>query len=166
MLCADNTQRHTRARYMYTTMMILYQPTPFLPVLASAWPFYMIQPSFLFTWRSCFFWLWCKYPSILVPGLLSTVLPLLLHPPQGTPQINLHIYIDNINNVSYPVGHNKCMWTWDFGSWAQIWDKPSQASGHGKKGKASASGPICETRWYSQSVMGMGQGWTTMHGHR
>jgi hypothetical protein len=35
--------------------------------------------------------------------LLSTVLPLLLHPPQGTPQIKLHIYIDDINNVSYPV---------------------------------------------------------------
>jgi hypothetical protein len=36
----------------------------------------------------------------LVPGLLSTVLPLLLYPPQGTPQINLRIYRDDINNIS------------------------------------------------------------------
>ncbi len=40
------------------------------------------------------------HPSTLVLGLLSTVLPLLLHPTQGTPQIKLHIYIDNINNIS------------------------------------------------------------------
>jgi hypothetical protein len=32
--------------------------------------------------------------------LLSTVLPLLLHPPEGTPQIKLHIYIDDIKNIS------------------------------------------------------------------
>jgi hypothetical protein len=49
---------------------------------------------------------WCEYPSTLVPGSLSTVLPLLLHPPQGTPQIKLHIYIDDISNVSRSVWHN------------------------------------------------------------
>ncbi len=156
MLFADNTWRHTHARYMYTTTMILYQPTPLLPVLASPCPFYMIQPPFLLTWRSCFFCSWCEYPSTLVPGLLSTVLPLLLHPPKGTPQINLHIYIDDNNNVSRPIWHNSCMWTWDFGYRAQIWNKPSQARSHGKKGKASTSSPICERRWYSQSIMGMG----------
>jgi hypothetical protein len=36
--------------------------------------------------------LWCKYPSTLVPGLLSTVLPL-----------QLHIYIDDIKNIGHPV---------------------------------------------------------------
>ncbi len=90
-------------RYMCMTTMILYQPTPLLPVLALACTLYMIQPLFLLTWRSCFFCSWCEYPSTPVPGLLSTVLPLLLHPPQGTPQIKLHIYIDDIYNISCPV---------------------------------------------------------------
>jgi hypothetical protein len=44
---------------------------------------------FLLTWRTSFSCSWCGYPSTLVPGLLSTVHPLLLHPPQDTPQIKL-----------------------------------------------------------------------------
>jgi hypothetical protein len=87
--------------------MILYQPTPLLPLLAPACSFCMIQPLFLLTWRSCSLLVWCEYPSTLVPGLLSTVLPLLLHPLQGTQQIKLLIYIDDINNVSHPVWHSK-----------------------------------------------------------
>ncbi len=62
--------------------------------------FYICQSLFLLTWRTSFSCSWCEYQSTLVPGLLSTVLPLLLHPPQGTPQIELHIYIDDINNIS------------------------------------------------------------------
>jgi hypothetical protein len=31
--------------------------------------------------------------------------PLLLHPPQGTPQNKLHIFIDDINNISCPIWH-------------------------------------------------------------
>jgi hypothetical protein len=46
---------------------------------------YVYNPFFLLTWRSCFFCSWWEYPSTLVPGLLSTALPLLLHPPQGNP---------------------------------------------------------------------------------
>ncbi len=85
-------------RYMYITTMVPYQPTPLLPILASACPFSMIQPLFLLTWRSCFFCSWCEYPSSLVPGLLSTVLPLLLHKRYRSSYIS--IYIDDINNVS------------------------------------------------------------------
>ncbi len=51
-------------------------------------------------WRTSFSCSWCECPSTLVPGLLLTVLPLLLHPPQGTTQIKLHIYIDDSNNIS------------------------------------------------------------------
>ncbi len=70
----------------------------------------LYNSSPIFTWGTSFFCSWCEYPSTLVPGLLSTVLPLLLHPPQGTPQIKLHMYlpyIGDINNVSRPVWH-KC----------------------------------------------------------
>ncbi len=69
-----------------------------LPIIP--FPFILSNTSFLLTWRQSFSCSWCEYPSTLVPSLLSTVLPLLLHPPQGTPQIKLHIYIDDINNIS------------------------------------------------------------------
>jgi hypothetical protein len=65
------------------------------------------QPLFLLTWRTSFSCSWCEYPSTLVPGLLSTVHPLLLHPPQGTSQIKLHIYIDDINNISCLIWYTK-----------------------------------------------------------
>ncbi len=39
----------------------------------------------LLTWRSLFLCSWCEYPSTLVPGWLSTVLPLLPNPPQRHP---------------------------------------------------------------------------------
>jgi hypothetical protein len=76
----------------------LASPSPFI-----LFPFYITQSLFLLTCRTSFFYSWCEYPSTLVPGLLSTVLPLLLHPPQGTPQIKLHSYKDDINNVSRTV---------------------------------------------------------------
>jgi hypothetical protein len=82
--------------------MIPCQPTPCFPVSSQLAPLSMVQPLFLLTWRSCFFCSWCEYPSTLVPGLLSTVLPLLFRPPQGTPEIKLHIYIDDINNITVP----------------------------------------------------------------
>jgi hypothetical protein len=69
-------------------------------------PFYTSQSLYLLTWRTSFSCSWCEYPSTLVPGLLSTVLPLLLHPPQGALQIKLHIYIDDINNISRPIWYN------------------------------------------------------------
>jgi hypothetical protein len=72
---------------MYTT---LRQPPPFAPPYPSS--FYTCQPQSLLTWS--------EFPSTVVPGLLSTAHPLLLHPPQGTPWIKLHIYIDDINNIS------------------------------------------------------------------
>jgi hypothetical protein len=82
--------------------MYRYAALKLAPPFASHYPipFFTCQPLFLLTWRTSFSCSWCKYPSTLVPGLLSTVLPLLLHPPQGTPQIKLHIYIDDINNIS------------------------------------------------------------------
>jgi hypothetical protein len=85
MLFAENVYKIHMHRCMHTTMMISCQPTPLLPVLALFFLLYMIQSFFLLTWRSCFFYSWCEYPSTLVPGLLSNVLHLLLHPPQGTP---------------------------------------------------------------------------------
>jgi hypothetical protein len=105
MLFEDNVYDIYMYRCMHTLTMISCQPTPLLPTLALSCPFHMIQPFFLLTWGSCFFCSWCEYPSTLVLGLLSTLLPLLLHPPQGTPQIKLHIYIDDINNISPPVWH-------------------------------------------------------------
>ncbi len=102
-----NTRRHIYAQ-IYSIQWFFNQPIPLLPVLAlTCPPLYMTFPLFLLTWRISFFCLRCEYPSTLVPGLLSTVLTLLLHPPQGTPQIKLHIYIDDISNVSCPVWHNK-----------------------------------------------------------
>ncbi len=76
-----------------THVRILYQFTPCFSVFLQFSPFWQSNPSFLLTWRSCFFCSWCEYTSTLVPGLLSTVLPLLLRPPQGTQQIKLHIYV-------------------------------------------------------------------------
>ncbi len=92
-------------RYMYTHD-DSSSTHPLLPGFTSVCPFSYIQPFFLLTWRSCFFCSWCEYPSTLVPGLLSTVLPLLLHPSQGTLQIKLHIYIDHINNISCPIWYS------------------------------------------------------------
>ncbi len=86
MLFADNIQRH-----IYTGCKIVqlwWWPLPLLP--AVLFPFAFANPSFyLHTWRTSFSCLWCEYPSTLVPDLLSTVLPLLFHPPQGTPEIKL-----------------------------------------------------------------------------
>ncbi len=80
---------------------------PLLFSLTSTFPFLQGPTSpFYLLGRFCFFCSWCEYPSTLVPGLLSTVLPLLLRPPQGTPQIKLHIYIDDINNISRPVWYS------------------------------------------------------------
>ncbi len=46
----------------------------------------LIQPVPLFTYLEIlFFCSWCEYPSTLVPGWLSTVLPLLLNPPLRLP---------------------------------------------------------------------------------
>ncbi len=83
----------------------LVNPPPCFLLSLHSVPFYMTLPLFLLTWKTSFFCSWCEYPSTLVPGLLSTVLPLLLHPPQDTPQIKLHIYIDEINNVIRSVWH-------------------------------------------------------------
>ncbi len=63
----------------------------FLLVNSSLVPLCFIQyplhnPSLcLLTWRSLFFCSWCGYPSTLVPGWLSTVLPLLVNPLQRHP---------------------------------------------------------------------------------
>jgi hypothetical protein len=79
---------------------ILYQFTPCFSVSLQFSLLCMPNTPFSLTWRSCFFCSWCKYSSTLVPGLLSTVLPLLFHPPQGTPQIKLHIYVDTTSTTS------------------------------------------------------------------
>ncbi len=102
--------------YIYTDIHIqwfFWAPHSLLPVLALTCPL-LCDWTPLFTWRTSFFSSWCEYPSILVPGLLSTVLPLLLHPPQGTPQIKLHIYIDNISNIGRPIRHNNSTLTFAF----------------------------------------------------
>jgi hypothetical protein len=57
-------------RSIYAHMTILYQFSPCFSVLLQFSPFHTAQPLFLLTWRSCFFCLWCEYPSTLVPGLL------------------------------------------------------------------------------------------------
>jgi hypothetical protein len=88
----------------------LANPPPYFPLSLHSAPFYMTRPLFLLTWRTSFFCSWCEYSSTLVPGLLSTGLPLLLHPPQDTPQIKLDIYIDDINNVSRSVWHTYTLW--------------------------------------------------------
>jgi hypothetical protein len=49
--------------------------------------FSLLIPLFL-TWRTSFFCSWRKYPSTLVPGLL-TAHPLLVHPSLHTPHIKL-----------------------------------------------------------------------------
>ncbi len=87
----------------YSIQQFFSQPAPLLPILALICPLlYVLTPLFTYL-ENQLLCLWCKYPSTLVPGLLSTVLPLLLHPPQGTPQIKLHIYIDDISHVSRPI---------------------------------------------------------------
>jgi hypothetical protein len=78
----------------------LRYPLPLLPSPHYPVPFHTCQSLFLLTWRTNFSCSWCEYPYTLAPGLLSTVLPLLLHPPQGCPEIKLHIYMDDINNIS------------------------------------------------------------------
>jgi hypothetical protein len=106
MLFADNTWWHTYAQiYCTSIQQFLANPPPCFPLSLHSAPCYMTQPLFLLTWRTSLLCLWCEYPSTLVHGLLSTVLTLLLHPPQGTPQIKLHLYIDDINNVSRPIWH-------------------------------------------------------------
>jgi hypothetical protein len=57
--------------------------------LTPHYPLPLLNTPFLLTWRTSFSCSWCEYPSTLVPGLLPTVLPLLLHPPRHTPQIKL-----------------------------------------------------------------------------
>ncbi len=97
MLFADNMQGHAHRMYMDAA---LHQPLPLISAPHYPIPLHTCQTLFLLTWRTSFSCSWCEYLSTLVPGLLSTVLPLLLHQPQGTPQIKLHIYIDDINNIS------------------------------------------------------------------
>ncbi len=90
-------------RYMYTHDDSL--PThPLLPSLISTCPS-QHNSTPIFTYLEILLLLLVVRIPIhtLVPGLLSTVLPLLLHPPQGTPQIKLHNYIDKINNISLPL---------------------------------------------------------------
>jgi hypothetical protein len=78
--------------------MILCQPTPCFLVLLQFAPFYIVQPLFLLTWRSCFFCSWCEYP------LLSLACYQLFSPCCFThTKIKLHIYKDNINDISHPV---------------------------------------------------------------
>ncbi len=89
-ICIE-TQAHNN---LMSTLPLASHP----PIIPS--PFFISQSLCLLTWRTSFSCSWCEYPSTLVPGLLSTVLPLLLHPPQGTPQIKLDIYIDDDNNIS------------------------------------------------------------------
>jgi hypothetical protein len=43
--------------------------------------------------------------------------------------------------------------------------RTSQASGRGKKVRVSKNGSSCERGQYSQSIMGMGMRWTTLHQH-
>ncbi len=48
-------------------------------------PFCPICFPCLLTWRFLFLCSWCEYLSTLVPGQISTVLPLLLNPPRRHP---------------------------------------------------------------------------------
>ncbi len=96
-------------RCIHITVTIFLSTHPLFPSLLYPAPYCITNLSlYLHTWRSCFFCSWCEYPSTLVPGLLSTVLPLLLPPPQDTRQIKIHIYIDDINNISRPFWYSKC----------------------------------------------------------
>jgi hypothetical protein len=91
-------RKHTTAHTKECTCIQLY--INLTPCFSFPRFFYTCQPCFLLTWRTSFTCSWCECPSFLVPGLLSTAHPLLLHPPQDTSQIKLHIYIDDINNIS------------------------------------------------------------------
>jgi hypothetical protein len=65
------------------TKIIPRQPTPLLSVLALSLRL-LYDSTLLFTYLEILLLLFVmrKNPSTLVPGLLSTVLPLLLHPPR------------------------------------------------------------------------------------
>ncbi len=106
--CYSQITRDDTHMHRYTSIQQFFgQPSPYFLFFALILPFYVAQPLFLLASKTSFFCSWCEYPSTLVPGLLSTVLPLLLHPPQGTPQIKLHICIDDISNGSRPVWHSR-----------------------------------------------------------
>jgi hypothetical protein len=55
----------------------------------------------------------------------------------------------------------------DLGLWISRPDlgQPSLKGDHGKNVKASINNPKCERGQYSQSNMGAGTGWTTLHQH-
>ncbi len=78
MLFADNHSATYMYRYAGTQQSQVNPPPCFSPSHYPI-PFYISQSLYFLTWRTSFSCSWCEYPSTIVPGLPSTVLPLLLH---------------------------------------------------------------------------------------
>ncbi len=78
------------------------QPAPCFPACFIQFPFYLLGDPSSFA---------CGANIHPVSSLVSYQLfsPCCLTHPEGTPQIKLHIYIDNINNISRPIWYKKCM---------------------------------------------------------
>ncbi len=82
-------RRQVRYNRHYVHMQIhivvfLFASYLLFPFCLIKFPLHNLSPCLL-TWRSLFFCSRCEYPSTLVPGQLSTVLPLLLSPPRRHP---------------------------------------------------------------------------------
>jgi hypothetical protein len=95
MLFADNIQQHTYRMYMYTT---LRQAHPLLPLTPSL--FTLVNPTLYLLGEPAFLARGANTHPLLSPVCYQLFPPLLFHPPQGTPWIKLHIYLDDINNIS------------------------------------------------------------------
>jgi hypothetical protein len=89
LLLADNVQRHYVHMRMYVVAFLFCQPTPCFILF----PFYLFgDPSSYARGANI------HPPSSLVSYQLFS--PCCLTHPEDTPQIKLHIYIDNISNIS------------------------------------------------------------------
>ncbi len=98
----NSTQMHRYIAYNDS----LANPPPCFPFCPNLPPFIWLIPSFYLENQL----LLCvvQIPIHSCPWFAINCSPLaasLLHPLQGTPQIKLHIYIDDISNISRPVWH-------------------------------------------------------------
>ncbi len=84
-LFGDNMYEINMHMHIHLQWCFFWLTRPWPLSLAYPAPLHMYQPSPLLTWRSLFLCSWCEYPFTLIPGLLSTVLPLLLNPPRRHP---------------------------------------------------------------------------------
>ncbi len=75
-------------------------------LLAHLQPPAWVNHPFLLTWRSLFWWSWCKYPSTLAPGWWSTAHPLRRNPPPPfptAPTVHVTCLQRQHHNISYSI---------------------------------------------------------------